>query len=259
MDVQSFLESGLLEAYVLGQCSAEERLQVERMLEAHPEVRAELEAIERALEQLAAAHAVSPPAGLRERIEQEIRREAGAREPSAHRRPSLLKKGFSLLPWAAALLLGIALIWSVRHQRHAEEEVQQLQQQLTDCHTRVRQQERHQEIIALLRDPNTRTILLGDVTPEQKIGVSVTVWHNANRAQTVLDRATLPLPPAGKYFQFWAIVQGKPLSMGMIAVQGEEPFLYLPFVPEAQAFAISAEDKPEGNPTPTEVVLVGKI
>ncbi len=61
MDLQSFIQSGLLEAYVLGQCSAEERAQVERMAAEHAEVRAELSAIEASLEAYAAAQAVLPP------------------------------------------------------------------------------------------------------------------------------------------------------------------------------------------------------
>ena len=64
MDIQSFIQSGLLEAYVLGQCSAEERTQVERMAAEHAEVRAELSSIEASLESFAAdssPHAADSP------------------------------------------------------------------------------------------------------------------------------------------------------------------------------------------------------
>ncbi len=75
MDIQSFIQSGLLEAYVMGQCTAQERAEVERMAAAHPEVRAELDAIERALEKVAQANAVPPPAGLRDQILERIQAE----------------------------------------------------------------------------------------------------------------------------------------------------------------------------------------
>ena len=61
MDIQSFLESGLLESYALGQCTATERTLVEDMLAQHAEARSELSAIESALEQYANAQAIAPP------------------------------------------------------------------------------------------------------------------------------------------------------------------------------------------------------
>jgi len=72
MDFQSFIQSGLLEAYVAGQCTAAERQEVARMAEQHPEVRAELAQIEQALENFAVANAIAPPPGLKDRILDQI-------------------------------------------------------------------------------------------------------------------------------------------------------------------------------------------
>jgi mannose-6-phosphate isomerase-like protein (cupin superfamily) len=55
-----FLESGLLELYVMGQATPEQGAEVETMLAIHHEVRAEKDAIEAALERLALANAVQP-------------------------------------------------------------------------------------------------------------------------------------------------------------------------------------------------------
>lgn len=68
MELNAFLQSGLLEAYVLGEVSKQERALVERMLAEYPEAKAELDAIEQALENIAHAHAVSPPSGLKAQI-----------------------------------------------------------------------------------------------------------------------------------------------------------------------------------------------
>ena len=57
---KSFIESGILEQYVLGITSAEESLKVEQMVATDPAVRRELEAINEALEQHASSHSVEP-------------------------------------------------------------------------------------------------------------------------------------------------------------------------------------------------------
>jgi anti-sigma-K factor RskA len=255
MDVKSFIESGLLEVYVLGQCTPEERALVERMLAQHPDLRAELEAIEQALEQVAQAHAVVPPPGLKARILERVQ----ADSPVPTGRVGQGRLGFPVLAWAAALALGAALGWQLWQKAQLVGRIQLLEQQVADCEKRAQQQARLQEVVALLRDRDTRTIVLSDAAGEGVAKVTATVWHNPVRAETVLDINTLPAPPPSRYFQFWAIVEGKPVSMGMVQWRGDDAFQKLPFLPNAQAFAISAEDNPNGNPTPTQVVLLGKI
>lgn len=255
MDLQSFIQSGLLEAYVLGQCTAEERAEVERMLAAHPEVRAELDAIEGALEKVAMANAVTPPPDLKDKVLQQIK---SSDQPSAA--PGSASRLIPMLGWAAAacLLLALSASWFFSNQntqRH-NGQIAALETQIADCKKQAQQQARMQEVIALLRDRSTQTIVLSD-GPEPK--VTATVWNNPLRKEIAIDLNSLPAPNPGKYFQFWAIVDGVPVSMGMVNLSGSDSIQTLPFVANAQAFAISEEDKPEGNATPTVVVLVGKV
>lgn len=258
MDIQSLIQSGLLEAYVLNQCSAGERAEVERLAALHPEVRAEIEAIERALEQVARANAVPPPDGLKTRIMQRIETEANAAPLAAARG----RRAFRLPPalgWAAALLLGVALAWQNVRLSQTGARIIELQTKITDCETQVRDQEKTQTLIALLRDRDTRAIILSDATtPDAIEHITATVWHNPKRGETALDINSLPRPNPGKYFQFWAIVDGVPRSMGMVTLNSPDSWQPLPFIENAQAFAISEEDKPGGNATPTVVVMVGK-
>ncbi|MBT2557810.1 anti-sigma factor [Hymenobacter sp. ISL-91] len=68
MDIQQYIESGILEEYALGVLSADERAEVERVAQQEPAVARELVAITNALDSYAAAHAVAPPAAMRERV-----------------------------------------------------------------------------------------------------------------------------------------------------------------------------------------------
>src|SRR4051812_36255237 len=59
-DALRYIDSGILEMYVLGQTTDEETREVMAMADIHPDVRDEIEAISVALEQYAEANAVEP-------------------------------------------------------------------------------------------------------------------------------------------------------------------------------------------------------
>ncbi len=67
-NILDYIESGILEQYALGELSAAEQAEVEAQAAAHPEIQAELHQVQAALGFYAEAHAIAPPAGLRERV-----------------------------------------------------------------------------------------------------------------------------------------------------------------------------------------------
>ena len=87
LDVQHYIESGILEEYALGVLSADERAEVERVAQQEPAVGRELAAVISSLDAYAEAHALAPPAGLRERVlgawENSIRETGPAAAPAA--------------------------------------------------------------------------------------------------------------------------------------------------------------------------------
>jgi mannose-6-phosphate isomerase-like protein (cupin superfamily) len=81
MDIKKFIASGVLEMYVLGQATELECAEVEKVVGQHPEIKAELTAIEIALEQYDLQHAITPHAtvkpGIHSVIDYTERLEAG--------------------------------------------------------------------------------------------------------------------------------------------------------------------------------------
>ena len=66
--IQEYIESGILEQYALGELSAAEQAVVEAQVASSPEIGEELRQVQAALGFYAEAHAMVPPAGLRERV-----------------------------------------------------------------------------------------------------------------------------------------------------------------------------------------------
>lgn len=65
MNIEEYINSGVLELYVLGETSHEENLVVESLSAEYPEIRAELDAIAQSLEAYAMANAVEPDVTLK--------------------------------------------------------------------------------------------------------------------------------------------------------------------------------------------------
>lgn len=72
MNLQDYIESGILELYVLDQLDAAERAEVERMISVFSEIKAEFDQIEKAMEKYAAAHAIQPHVRVKEKLHKTI-------------------------------------------------------------------------------------------------------------------------------------------------------------------------------------------
>lgn len=64
-NLSGYIESGMLELYLLGAATAEEAAEAERLAAAHPEIREALDAIAKTMEAYADEHAVEPHAAVK--------------------------------------------------------------------------------------------------------------------------------------------------------------------------------------------------
>lgn len=257
MDLQSFIQSGLLEAYVAGQCDAAERQQVEQMAAQYPEVRAELANIEQALEKFALANAIAPPAGLKNNILDHIDKLPDM-SPSNTSQSGANGKSTLRATQLAAIVFALAagyFFWQTRaikaDNAALKTKAETALQQLEDC---TKRQERTDPMATLLRDADTQPIKLTDGKT-----YNITIFNNKLRKECALDLSGIPVPPDGKYLQCWALVNGNPVSLGMVqmnAIAGWQP---LPYTENAQVYAISEEKNPQGNPKPTIIIALGNI
>lgn len=67
MNLQEYIENGMVESYLLGLATPEEAREMEHLLKIHPELRTEMATVELRLHHLWLAEAVPPPVKLRTR------------------------------------------------------------------------------------------------------------------------------------------------------------------------------------------------
>jgi anti-sigma-K factor RskA len=256
MDVKTFIESGILETWVLGSCSPADTALVQQMMKQHPEVKAEIARIEADLEFVANKFAIKPPDALKSQVMQAVQ--------SAAKSNHLPSSGHGLngKPWLNILLIGLsaagifASVWLYQQKSQTDIKLSETQIELNNCQTREADQLRMQEHIALMNDTATLRYQLAPLTSQYAI--HATLYSSQTKGRCLISVAGMGNAPSGKAFQLWAIQEGKPVSLGVMETKLNPTDLReVACASGAQAYAVSLEPQ-GGSATPTEVILMSK-
>ena len=263
MNLQEYIQSGVLEQYAAGLGTEAERAEVERMLAQYSEVRQEYEKIEAALHRYSQAYRSPVSDDLKQKIMQRIEAEASqssATQPDGTPRVknTAAPRSRSALGWlGVAALLAIAaaayLYQQTRELRAEQVTLLDSYEQLQDeCNSNRARLASQREQLAVLRDPNA-TLVRMEGLPEKAPNAVANVYYNPTQRQAYLDVTNLPTPAVGKQYQLWAIVDGQdPISLGVFDLPGDDTvrFKSLNFVENVGTFAVTLEQA-GGSPTPT--------
>lgn len=257
MDIKTYISSGVIEAYAMGNLSVEESSILECVMKNNAEVKAVVFEAQQTFEQLATQQAIQPPAYLEAAIRSKL--EFGKNDSSDGKvlplnknktvQPSVYNFPMWMKAASVAVLFGLGYLgYEVNSKNKQLEEIAQNNIELS---TKVSNLEEINSIVM-----NSRKIELKDIQNKTDM-VAEVYWHTSKKV--FLDIKNLPSAPAGKQYQLWAIVDGKPVDMGVYSAKNAtiQP---MKSVDQAQAFAITLE-KEGGNPTPTmdEMYAMGSI
>ena len=109
--------------------------------------------------------------------------------------------------------------------------------------------------LTLIKDSDTKVVHLSDGVPK----VVARVYHNIVREETALDIGSIPPPPPGQYLQFWADIDGKPVSLGMFPLTAPGSWVKMPFFANATGFRVSQSTHPEGDERPLMELMNGLL
>lgn len=264
-----------MEAYVLDALTPEEKQAVEANMAQHPEVAAEVQAIEEGMLSIARAGAEEPPAELEEQIWNAIVREQAAQanetiqQPVSRTRPLPVgtqapRSGFQRAAIWAAFFVSVLtnfILLSQRNESRSRETAmnQRLDSLKQEQQVLVAAMENYRKEKDMLADTAMQAVVMKTMLPGHPM--AATVYWSKENGDTYLAMQKLPMPPTGKQYQMWVIQDGKPVSMGVIPndMVSTGKVAKLPMqVMHGQAFAISLENE-GGNATPTEVQVLGKV
>ena len=266
MNKNEIISSGLLELYALGLASPQETIEVEEWVSQYPEIKQEIEAIEMTLESYAQAHAIDPSPLVKEKIllqisqaEQKSIYNVPASEAKAQSNIYRIPSFFKLAAAAIFILLigSIILTYSYYSKYQSASRELQLAQEKIDQQNQANTAMKTD--IDVMTDKNSQPVVLKG-TPHAPDALAKIYWMKTT-GDVYVDPSNLPGVPAGKQYQLWAIVDGKPVDAGMISTEkGIYHIQKMKSFGHAEAFAITLE-KTGGSPTPTmdEMYVISKI
>jgi len=272
-DIKAYIESGVLELYVLGDVSPDEKLQVEAMALKHPVIKAELDEIEQSMELYAEQNAVEPAGHLRNRILNSLLTNLGddrtfdkvTVEPKSNVVPftAPIASNFYKYAFAAclALLLAsvVALFSMYSRLQESNNTIAALQSDKQHFANVVSLKEGELEV---LQDASFKFLKL-QATAKAPTGSQITVAWSPAKKKVWIDMKSLNMPENDQQhqYQLWALVAGKPVDLGVFDAKADTADMKeMKSIASADAFAVTLEPK-GGSPTPTmgEMMVIGKF
>tara|TARA_R110000737_G_scaffold311303_1_gene320237 strand:+ start:652 stop:1449 length:798 start_codon:yes stop_codon:yes gene_type:complete len=260
---KEFIESGILELYVLGTLSTAEQAEVERMCAEHPEVKAELEAVEQAMELMDQELGMAPPVSVKQKLFDTLP-ESTLVGKQIHFQPA----GETKSNWMMAASVTIALLSFAAalfyFQRYSsvngeyEALVAQNSMMAQELDQVKNSLDQNEQMLALATDESTRRIQLNATKEDSNL--QLFVYWNTTSQEVYLDLGNLGTPGDQQDYQLWAIVEGKPVDMGVIDFANPNSLVKMKNIKGAVAFAITLE--PKGgleSPTLENMVVLGQI
>ncbi|TDO26445.1 anti-sigma factor [Sediminibacterium goheungense] len=264
MNIQAYIESGIIESYVLGMADDQERAELEQLSRKHPEIRAAIEAFELSLEQTALQNAMPPAPSIKKDLFVQLESEFNpATEAKLVSMPTAQTGWLRYVAAASVILLVVSAATNVYFYKQFREASNQYQALLVEKTSLLAQNEALQTKgldlyngMLIMSDPAfTKISMPGIKTEENKLA---TVFWDKKKNEVYLLANRLPQTSKDTQYQLWAIVEGKPVDAGMIDTCSG--LCKMKNISNASAFAITLE-KRGGSPTPNlnQLQVIGNV
>lgn len=261
MDVKAYIQTGIIESYVLGLSSAEENAEVEQLRGQYVEIDEAIQEFSLAIEEIAKQNSVAPPPELKQKIIAAIREEGSERNALSFVTQN--QKETPVVPinnaynWkmiaVASIILFIVssfLNYYLYHQYSNNKEAYQAllsERETLQVNNQMYQTQlkEWQLAAAMMADTGMATVKMHST--KGKEDAATVFWDKRSKDVYVMVNK-LPEPKTGKQYQLWAMVDGKPVDAGLL-----DPSCIsvckMKNIPRAEAFAITLE-KEGGNRVP---------
>ena len=264
MNVKEYISSGVVESYVLGLATEAEQEEFELMCKQYLEIAEARNAFELALEQQIMQDAPAPPAFMKERIQQAIANETTVAEANNIENEVPVRR-MNIWKWVAAasvILLAGSIYWGIT----ANKKYQDLQQANNRLEQELNQSKENLALLKadaeMLQKPGMKMVALKG-TPVAPNAYTTVYWDTTGATKDVyLLINNLPQPANDKQYQLWALLDGKPIDLGVVDYDVRERRLLVKAknVQNAQAFAITLEPKGGSvNPTLDQMYVMGQL
>ena len=257
MDIKAYIESGVIESYVLGIAEAQEAAELEQLSRQHPEIRAAIDAFELNLEKQALASATMPSPDVKKQLFATL-------DFEKEEKSRVVAFGWSRYVAAASIILLVAsAALNVYYYKEVQSKSIAYQELLAKNNTLLADNQNTQtkvldlyNSIQLMSDPSFVKVPMPGIAGKE--GNLATVFWDSKSKDVYLLPNKMAETPADMQYQLWAIVDGKPVDAGLVSSCAG--LCKMKNIPSATMFAITLEKK-GGVPSPTltQMYVAGKV
>jgi anti-sigma-K factor RskA len=270
MDIQEYIQSGIIENYVLGLATAEEITEVEDASSKYSEVKKAIREFEALLESHSVRNAVTSPPHIKSNLEEILKSEflAGKESTEKNFDSNIITPVRRMYFWrymaaASIILLAISTGLNFYFYSGFKESSNKYQALLSERSTLQANNASYQnklnnmqQSLQLMEDPHMVSIKMKGVQGKDQ-NLATVYWDTRTKEVYLYPNEMDKIPP-GKQYQLWAIVDGKPVDAGMV---GDcEGLCKMKVINRAEAFAITLEKEGGSSaPTLTAMYVMGKV
>lgn len=244
-ELQDFLNSDLLERYLIGLTNAHENEEVEFIIEKYPEAKAEFDNMQTNLELVSSLHSKTPTnLNLLDEIYDVIDDAPVVKLQQPQRKRSFSK--YAVAASVATLFFAATSFFFYDYNKRLRDENQTIVEEVFDLRMDM---ELNKALTADLREqflhmnsPETKKYIF-ESTDRIK-DLKTVAYINPKQRTSMVDVAALPKLPEGKDYQIWAEMQGKMVSLGILSKEEAKRRLQIiPYFENASGLTITVEPK----------------
>jgi anti-sigma-K factor RskA len=240
--ITTFLNSGLLEKYLLGETSSVETEMVESYISKYPEVQNSYNTLQYNLEIVAKSNAIEAPKSILNTILDNLDDTPVVKMTTTTRLKIWHK--FSVAASVAALIFaGNSYSLHLKNEKLAEENqvvVDEIFDLRSDIEANNRKLDNIMNQFMELNDPNTyKYIMQGNNLAKN---LKTVAYINSKEKTSMIDVVSLPKLPEEQCYQIWAELQGKMVSLGILN-ESDRQLRAIPYTENALALNITIEPK----------------
>ncbi|MEE9374328.1 MAG: anti-sigma factor [Saprospiraceae bacterium] len=253
MDLKDIRESGLLELYLIGAGSDEERKIVETAIEKYPELSKDINTISKSLEKFANIHGVTPSADLKGKILKSIESSSIKSPISQTKTPNSVSNPVRTLLGLAAVMLGILCFFLNNKIGNLNQDLQKIE---TECDSISQLSTIQYAFIENLQNPDNQIIKLVATDNYQETQLFL-VYNDVNQ-KNYLQIQNLPTIASNQSFQLWSLKPNQ-APIPLTVFQGSEGvFIPVDYEDGTATYAITIEPF-GGQKSPTLEHLIGTV
>ncbi len=255
-NINSFLESGLLEKYLIGDTTVSETEQVETYISNYPEVKNQYDILQDNLEIISKLNAIETPKDSLNNILETLDDKPVV---TLHTKERSVSVWYGIAASAAAIMFAtLATFFYLQNQQLLNEnqvvvdEIFDLRNDIADTNGKF---ESVMKQFMRLNNPETeKYIIRGN---KRAKNLKTVAYINPKEKTSMIEVVSLPQLPEEQCYQMWAQMQDNMVNLGILDVT-ERDLRSIPYTENALSFNITIEPK-GGNETATVENSVANI